>query len=102
MTLDLAERLLCFQESGRRPAQRHLGVAVAAHPMSHATHRPVRVLDRVGARKPASARGVSFSRLTVKVSSSPSSRLAAASGYSVFSHAACCFSFAIPSFSASL
>jgi hypothetical protein len=41
--------------------------------------------------------GVRPSLLTVNVSSSPSSSEAAASGYSVLSHAACVFSFASPS-----
>src|SRR3954471_8346153 len=39
--------------------------------------------------------GVSLRRLTVKVSSSPSNRLAAASGYCCCSHLACCLSLAI-------
>ena len=68
MALDLTERVLRFQESGGRPAQRHVGVAVAAHPMRHATHRTVRILDHVGARQAAHQRGRELERLTVKVS----------------------------------
>src|SRR4029434_10855449 len=102
MTLDLAERLLRFQESGRRPAQRHLGVALATDAMGHPTHRAVRILDDVGARQAAHQRGRELQPIDGKVSSNPSSKLAAASAYSVLSQAACCFSFAIPSFSGSL
>ena len=40
--------------------------------------------------------GESPSRLMMNSSSSPSRRLAAASGYSRSSHPACCLSFAIP------
>ena len=69
MTLDLAERLLGFQESGRRPAQRSLGVAVATRrDGSPRRTAPFGFSITLVLARQRISEGVSFSRLTVKVS----------------------------------
>lgn len=63
MPLQAPEVLLGLQESAGRPAQRHLGIPIAAYAMRHPTHGIVRVLDQVRRHQTAHQLGRQLNRI---------------------------------------
>jgi hypothetical protein len=51
--LEATKRFFGFKESRGRPAQRHVGIAVAAHRPTDAAHGTIRILDDVCSTKTA-------------------------------------------------
>jgi hypothetical protein len=85
---DPAEVLLRSQKSRSHPASRHRAILPICYPVGSDAHSGVWAFDDIVVARQRCCEGGTPNRLTVKRSSSPSSRLAAAEGYSPHAHRA--------------